>query len=400
MPPIKDHQDGTGYHAGSFWFLQEYEFGGFYDSNVFAEPNDPQGGFGGYIQSNLTAKSDWGQHGVQVRLFSDYYHYFEPADENLNRADVLGEVRGFVDITHDTVLNGGVTLQYDQLAPGDVNAPLTAEEVTPVAQARVWGELTKQFNRLYASIGADFEPQQYGDNPESRFGDDLLINTNGLDGFAWSGGGRLGYEVSPGYRVWGDVRYNQERWDHEFENTNSEGISGLVGASFEVTRLITGEIGVGYFQQWFEDNEFENPNGFDYHAALIWNPTPLVAVTLAADRTIEPESIEGIAGSVQDAASLTIAWEATHALTLTPVFRVYNDDYIEEKNHKKNEEEGQDNIDIEDFAWQAGISADYALNRLWSVGAHYTFTERDAEADDVDLGYERHFVGVYAKARL
>src|SRR6185295_6674995 len=33
--------DGTGYHAGSFWFLQEYEFGGFYDSNVFATPNDP-----------------------------------------------------------------------------------------------------------------------------------------------------------------------------------------------------------------------------------------------------------------------------------------------------------------------------------------------------------------------
>ena len=63
-------------------------------------------------------------------------------------------------------------------------------------------------------------------------------------------------------------------------------------------------------------------------------------------------------------------------------------------------EEEQDNIDIEDFAWQAGVTADYALNRMWSLGAHYTFTERDAEADDVDLGYERHFVGVYAKARL
>ena len=87
-----------------------------------------------------------------------------------------------------------------------MNAPLTAEEVTPVANARVWGELTKQFNRLYASVGADFEPQQYGDNPESRFGDDLLIDVDGLDGFSWSAGGRLGYEVSPGYRVFGDVR--------------------------------------------------------------------------------------------------------------------------------------------------------------------------------------------------
>ena len=77
-------------------------------------------------------------------------------------------------------------------------------------------------------------------------------------------------------------------------------------------------------------------------------------MTLAADRTIEPESIEGIAGSVQDAVALTAAWSATSALTLTPIFRVYNDDYIEEKNHKNNEEEEQDNIDIEDFAWQAG----------------------------------------------
>ena len=184
---------------------------------------------------------------MQFRLYGDYYHYFEPEDENLNRSDVLGEVRGFVDIMHDLVLNGGVLLQYAQLAPGDVNAPLTAEEVTPVANARVWGELTKQFNRLYASVGADFEPQQYGDNPESRFGDDLLIDVDGLDGFSWSAGGRLGYEVSPGYRVFGDVRYNQQRWDPEFENRFGRRF-GLVGASFEVTRLITGEIGVGYFQ--------------------------------------------------------------------------------------------------------------------------------------------------------
>src|SRR5262245_44714338 len=42
--------DGAGIRAGSFWFLQEYEFGGFYDSNVFAEPDDPQGGFGCYVQ--------------------------------------------------------------------------------------------------------------------------------------------------------------------------------------------------------------------------------------------------------------------------------------------------------------------------------------------------------------
>src|SRR5262245_6292067 len=72
--------DGTGFHAGSFWFLQEYEFGGFYDSNVFADPDDPEDGFGAYIQSSLTAKSDWGRHGVQVRLYGDYYHYFEPAN--------------------------------------------------------------------------------------------------------------------------------------------------------------------------------------------------------------------------------------------------------------------------------------------------------------------------------
>ena len=139
-------------------------------------------------------------------------------------------------------------------------------------------------------------------------------------------------------------------------------------------------LGLAISKQWFEDDEFENPEGFDYHAALIWNPTPLLTVTLAADRTIEPESIEGIAGSVQDAVALTAAWSATSALTLTPIFRVYNDDYIEEKNHKNNEEEEQDNIDIEDFAWQAGVTADYALNRMWSLGAHYTFTERDAEA--------------------
>ena len=47
------------------------------------------------------------------------------------------------------------------------------------------------------------------------------------------------------------------------------------GVAFEITRLITGEIGVGYFQQDYVDPIYTDPDGFDYHAALIWNPTPL-----------------------------------------------------------------------------------------------------------------------------
>jgi hypothetical protein len=386
---VQDRYEGTGIRAGSFWYLSNFEFGGFYDSNIFAEPEDPEDAFGAYFQSTLTAKSDWGRHGIEVSLFGDRYQYFD--EEELTRNDAALEIKGYVDITSDLVLNGGVRLDYGQLAPGDIDAPLTAEEPTPRAEARTWAEITKQFNRLYVSVGADFEGQQY-DNVESRF--ETLIDTDGLDGYAWSAGGRAGYEISPGYRVFGDARYNQMRWEPAFENTDSEGVEALFGAAFELTRLITGEISVGYFRQDFEDGEFEDPEGFDYHAALFWNPTPLMTVTLAADRSIEPTSIPDLAGAVRDAVALSIDYEVMRSLLITPKFRLYNNEYIEE------DDDSEEEIDVEDFGWEAGVTADYKMNRFWSVGAHYTFTDRDAEVNELDLSYERHFVGIYAKARL
>jgi hypothetical protein len=126
-----------------------------------------------------------------------------------------------------------------------------------------------------------------------------------------------------------------------------------------------------------------------YEAALVWNPTPLMTVRLDGSRDIT-DSILANDTRTRTKGAITLDYEVTRQVMLTPTIGAAYSDY--EVN------------DLEDLEIFAGLQAEYAMNRYLSLGARYKYVDRDftgtAPAPASTLDYDRHIVGIYAKARF
>jgi hypothetical protein len=235
--------------------------------------------------------------------------------------------------------------------------------------------LDKTFNWLAVSADVAYHTADYEDVRALGGG---TLDQDFRDGDIFVVGGRAGYIFSPGYSIFVDAHYNDRNYDTGFND--STGWRVLSGVEFEITNLLTGEVGAGYMQQDFDTGD--EVSDFSYHAGLIWKPTPLMTVRLAGDRYVGESSLAGSPGPIATTVFTAIDYEVLRTLVGTPFAGIAFQDYI------------SSSIDAQSIF--AGIGADYDVNRFLSIGFDYRFEDVDYSGGGVD--YDRHFVGVNATA--
>ena len=375
MPTVRDRYEGLGMRAGQFWILPTVETGYFFDSNVFGEAVKPNSGSGIYVSPQVAVRSDFGRHALNMRVGLDHYEYFDFSSQS--RTNVNGELDGRIDVRRDLVILGGVRGGLFQQTAHDLEYPLPGAVFKPgdYTTVETWGSINKAFNRLSVSAGVAYKMYDYDDidgfDQDYRDSDVVTV------------GGRMGYLFSPGYRVFGDFRYNWRDYDNGFIS-DSEGWRALGGVEFEITHLLWGTVAVGYMEQDYRNPLTPTARGFSYHAGLVWNPTRLMTVYLDADRTVEDSAITG-RGRLQDAVELKVDYEVLRNVMLTTMAGIAYNDY--------------EASPLEDFRYKGGVQLDYRMNRFLSVGARYDYTYSDFEGPGF-ADWDRHLVGLYAKARF
>jgi hypothetical protein len=211
------------------------------------------------------------------------------------------------------------------------------------------------------------------------------FDQSGRDRDIFTTGGRLGYIVSPGTRIFGNFDYNWRNYDGMLI-PDSQGWRAYGGVQTEITHLIAGEVGIGYMEQTYD--QFAGPSttasGWTYHAGLTWNPTRLMTVNADADRTVEDSTID-TQGRIQDKFRLSLDYEVMRTLLASPWVGLIVNDY--------------ESRPIDDYNYQAGLNIDYKMNRYLSIGGRYHYTYNDRSLPGVS-DYDRHLVGFYAKARF
>lgn len=378
LPDVADRYEGTGEHVGSFWLLPTLKAGAFYDSNVYGRDHDMADGYGGVIQPHVDLKSDWGRHALNVSLDATHFDYF--GKSSLNRDVFQAAADGRIDIKRDLVLAGGVKGGLFDDAVGDLNSPGSAAEPVRHTDMRAWGSLNKVFNRLSVSIGGAYEIFDYN-NVRSDIG--TIIDQQFRDSRQLEAGSRVAYLVSPGFRIFGDFRYNWR--DYTRGSANSDGWRGLGGVEMDMTHALRGEASVGYMAQYYSPGS--TVGGLAYHAGLIWNPTPLMTINLDADRLVADSAIAGTSSAIEDRLRLSLDYEALRGLVITPSIAYERLDYT--------------GLGAAGHVLDAGLRAEYAMNRYMSIGLSYDFSATRA----LDSGrsfddFNRHLVLAYAKARL
>jgi hypothetical protein len=116
----------------------------------------------------------------------------------------------------------------------------------------------------------------------------------------YGGIGRASYELTPAVKpfveVEGDTRVHDLPVDRSGFARDSDGGYAKVGTSFEFSRLLTGEISVGYAARDYVDPRLDRLQGLLTTASLTWTATPLTTAKFYSDTQIAETTLPGTSG--------------------------------------------------------------------------------------------------------
>ena len=99
------------------------------------------------------------------------------------------------------------------------------------------------------------------------------------------------YEVTPRLSVLGEVISEDREYDIANATPDSEGVTYLLGAAFDISNLLRGEVSVGQFERDYTPTVIA-PNvgevsGTAVSGRVQWFATPLTTITLRAGRDVQ-----------------------------------------------------------------------------------------------------------------
>ena len=313
QPPRKrlrtddDPFGAVGDYAGGFLIKSAVELGGGYDSNP-GRTALARGSPSVVVAPEFLAVSDWARHAVVADLrgsFTGYGNNFPPPADgtissvptNLDRPDFTGHVDGRLDVSHDTRLLGQMRLRVATDNPGSPNiqAGLAKYPVYTTLGGTVG--VDQNLNRLQLSAGGTVDRTVYTD---SKLTDGASTSNDDRNFNQFGGIGRVSYDLLPGVKPFaeaeGDSRVHDVRLDRSGFARDSSGGYVKAGSSFEFSRLLTGELSLGYAARDYVDPRLDRLQGLLTSASLTWTATPLTTARFYSTTSIDETTVPGVSG--------------------------------------------------------------------------------------------------------
>ena len=388
-----------GVRAGQFVLRPQLDVGLGYTSNVFAlsdsgigslERFEDESTLFGLLRGSLTGASDWNRHEVSFDAYAEGFANEEFSEQGFVNAGV--GVGGVLDVMRGTEVFGG--LSYDTLNESRLlnNTNIIATEPIPYDLARGEIGVRREVGRTRAALRLDVADYDYDDveiisvpipDPLSGVLVPLRTGTSDQDfrdHTATRLSAEVGFAVSPDTAIFVRGAVNQQDFggrDALGFDRDSEGWRAELGAEFDLTRLIRGELAVGYFEQEFEDGTFETVSGVAVDAALEWFPTELTTLSATATREARPSPF--VAGGAVTASDLVI--RADHELRRDTVLYALAG---------WGEDEWED-LDQKFERVRAGLGARHYLNQNVSIAADYLYTTQSVGVQSFEGGFGQDY---------
>ena len=313
QPPRKrlkvddDPFGAVGDYAGSFLIKSAVEVSGGYDSNP-GRLAAAQGKGSYVIAPEFLAVSDWERHALVADLrgsFTGYGGNLTPpangmalsAPLDIDRPNFIGHVDGRLDVSRDTRLTGQGRLFVSTDNPGSPNVQAGLARYPIYTSLGGTVGVDQSFNRLQVSAGATVDRTDY---TNSRLTDGSSSTNDDRNFSQYGGVGRVSYDWMPGLKPFVEVQADNRVYDLKLDRSGfaRDSTGGYVkgGTSFEFTRLLTGEIGVGYAARDYVDPRLNRLDGLLVSSSLVWTATPLTTAKFISDTTITETTLPGTSG--------------------------------------------------------------------------------------------------------
>ena len=305
----EDPYDSVGTRAGSFVIKGAVELSSGYDTNP-ARLSKPVSAPAFVVAPELLVISDWDRHALVADLrgaFNGYGGTFptlingmaSPEPTSVDRPSFNGHVDGRFDVTRDLRLTSQLRLTVGTDDPGSPNIQrgLAAYPIYTTAGATIG--IDRSFNRLDVSLGATADRTSF---TQSRLSDGALMSNDDRNYDQYGGVGRISYELNPGLKpfveVEGDTRSHDLAVDRNGYQRDSSGGYAKAGASFDISRILTGEVSIGYIGRTYVDPRLPRLEGMLTSASLVWRASALTTVKLLADTQIAETTLPVSAGTM------------------------------------------------------------------------------------------------------
>ena len=338
-----------GVHAGAFMLFPAIEFIGGYDTN----PGGVPGGKGASLYTvapEMQVQSNWSRHELKADLRGSYTGYSPDQTPTLSRPYFNGKVDGRIDVTHDTRVDLEARDLVSTDNPGSPNLQAGLSKLPVFTTFGGSAGLGQRFNRFELNVKGDVDRTVY---QNSSLTDGTTASNEDRQFNQYGGTLRGSYELTPGVKpfveVGADTRVHDLQIDFFGYRRDSKGLTGMAGTTFELTRLLTGEVALGYVRRTYDDARLPQLDGLVGNASLIWTASALTTAKLSATSAVGELSVPGVSGVLYRDVGLQIDHALRRWLIGTVKVGFGLDDYV--------------GMDRTDKRFSVGAGLTYKLNR-------------------------------------
>ena len=333
--PEEDAFVPTGAQIGAFNVKPALEVTGAYDTNpartVVGKPS-----WYSVVAPEFLVASNWTRHALTANLRGSYTSYENAAD--LNRPSVDAKIDGRVDVTPWTRidLEGRFLLGTDN--PGSPNIQAGLAKLPIFTTLGGSAGIGQRFNRFEITLkgGADRTVYQ-----ESHLTDGTTSSNADRDYNKFALDSRASYELLPGVKPF--VEGGTDRREHDLAldrnglQRDSTGTYVRGGTTFEISRILTGDVSAGWIARDYKDPTLPGISGVSFDSSLTWLASALTTVKLSARTTVDESILAGISGVFTREVGLQVDHAFRRWLLATLKYTVDFDDYAgstrEDKRH-------------------------------------------------------------------
>lgn len=350
-----------------------------YDTNPNRTQTQRRGSFVSLSEAELGVQSDWSRHELTGFLRGAYYDY--PSNKEANRPEGSGRIGLRLDATRDTQLDVEGHYQVDTQRPGspDLNAAVRERPLTFTEGGSAG--VTHRFNRLIVSLRGSIDRADF-DDAELTNGTRLSQADRNLTSYGTSL--RVGYEVKPGFVPFGQAFVDRREYDQKVDSAgfarSSDGVGAKVGTTFELTRLVTGEVSAGFVDRSYKDPRLRDLVAPVAEGALSYALTPLTTVRATVSATVDETTIPNANGIQSVKGSVEVSHDLRRNLTVTAGLTAGNYAY--------------QGVRIDEQSFGATLRADYRITRQIALRASYVHDQLKSSVSGSSYSTDVFLVGL------
>lgn len=368
--------DALGIPAGAFLIFPKVVLSGDYDDNILAQASGGPTDYVFDVNPTLTVRSNWNRHSLSISGMVDQSFYADHTTENTTQWTVRGD--GRLDVLRDMTVSfsgGGGLLTEPRTESYDVQTKTPIQYNSDFASVKV----VKGFNRFKFTAGYNYNYFGYHDN--ETFGGAPVVESyrnNNEQTFT----GRGDYALSPATALFVEGDYLRYNYSNQLAGypRNSDGGQVLSGLNFQLTHVLTGEVGFGYFTESFSDPAFHNVNEPSYRVSLQWYPTQLLTVTFTGNQTTYDSGVQNSPTYLARLGQVQGDWELRRNIIITARGGYANWQY--------------QGIDRTDERYLGYLAATYLVSSTVGVNLHYSVTHQTSVGTLAGPHFTDNVVGV------